>query len=308
MQAAAHHQIVKCDIQLNENIFNTIRIGDESIPASEFIPSCYRRVLHADPLILDAKDNAPSQRRPLRMSYAQSFMKEEVGKMYRGELIIRGNPDIEPFDVILLTDEATGLHGPIEVESITHIFNQEMGFVSVIVPRAMIMMNESATADLIQAFWMDIHNHRGFSTRCLSPLKQKTLRTRGRQRDRHRCGPLPCLGGGVVGGDPSCGTVPGRCLPTGNRRPVRRTLRRPKKSLVLPRRPPPHRRASVDLGSNPSRDPSARTAEADSAERLFQARTGTSSSSSSFLEQATIQTRALFAAPSRISSESLSGS
>jgi hypothetical protein len=130
-----HNQIVKCDIQLNENVFNTIRIGDESIPASEFIPSCYRRVLHADPLMIDAKDNAPSQRRPLRMAYAQSFLKEEVGKMYRGELIIRGNPQIEPYDVVLLTDEATGLHGPFEVESITHLFNQEMGFVSVIKPR-----------------------------------------------------------------------------------------------------------------------------------------------------------------------------
>jgi hypothetical protein len=173
-----HNQIVKCDIQLNENIFNTIRIGDESIPASEFIPSCYRRVLHADPLIIDAKDNAPSQRRPLRMSYAQSFLKEEVGKMYRGELIIRGNPDIEPFDIVLLTDEATGLHGPIEVESITHLFNQEMGFVSVIVPRAVIMMNESATADLIQAFWMGIHNAQGIFNQ-VSNMVGETAATAG---------------------------------------------------------------------------------------------------------------------------------
>jgi len=39
----------------------------------------------------------------LMMAYAQSFLGEEVGKMYRGELVLRGIPEIEPADVLLIT-------------------------------------------------------------------------------------------------------------------------------------------------------------------------------------------------------------
>lgn len=45
----------------------------------------------------------------LIMAYAQSFLREELGKMYRGELVLRGIPEIEPMDVLLITDPSTGM-------------------------------------------------------------------------------------------------------------------------------------------------------------------------------------------------------
>jgi hypothetical protein len=53
------------------------------------------------------------------MAYGQSFLREEVGKMYRGELILRGIAEIEPMDVLLIMDPSTGMLGPIEVETVT---------------------------------------------------------------------------------------------------------------------------------------------------------------------------------------------
>ena len=53
------------------------------------------------------------------MAYAQSFRREELGKMYRGELVLRGIPEIEPMDVLLVIDTSTGMMGPIEVETLT---------------------------------------------------------------------------------------------------------------------------------------------------------------------------------------------
>ena len=66
----------------------------------------------------------------LIMAYAQSFLREELGKMYRGELVLRGIPEIERMDVLLIIDPSTGMLGPIEVETVTHIMNTEDGFVT----------------------------------------------------------------------------------------------------------------------------------------------------------------------------------
>jgi hypothetical protein len=60
----------------------------------------------------------------LIMAYAQSFLREELGKMYRNEIVLRGIPEIEPMDVLLILDPSTGTAGPIEVETVTHVMNQ----------------------------------------------------------------------------------------------------------------------------------------------------------------------------------------
>ena len=59
---------------------------------------------------------------------------EAMRPMYRGELIIRGNPDIKPHDLVFLYDICNKMWGPIEVERITHSFSYETGFTSTITP------------------------------------------------------------------------------------------------------------------------------------------------------------------------------
>jgi len=105
----------------------------------------------------------------LTMAYAQSFLREELGKMYRGELILRGIPEIEPMDVLLVMDPSTGMVGPIEVETVTHVMNIESGFITIIKPRAGRGVNEAASANILRMLRM---------TRCLRPAETQKPRAR----------------------------------------------------------------------------------------------------------------------------------
>jgi hypothetical protein len=88
----------------------------------------------------------------LIMAYAQSFLREELGKMYRGELVLRGIP--EPMDVLLIIDPSTGMIGPIEVETVTHVMNIESGFITIIKPRAVVAVNEAVSANFLRMLMM----------------------------------------------------------------------------------------------------------------------------------------------------------
>src|ERR1700759_5024063 len=108
----------------------------------------------------------------LIMAYGQSFLREELGKMYRGELILRGIPEIEPMDVLLITDPSTGMMGPIEVETVTHVMNNEDGFITLIKPRAVVAVNEAASANFLRMLMM---------TRSFRPGDPKPPRARPRR-------------------------------------------------------------------------------------------------------------------------------
>lgn len=99
-------------VRLNEKIYNAVRICDPEkngkahpIKANANIPDNYTRVLDVTDQINDLKQNVIDQSvgdGGLMMAYAQSFLREEVGKMYRGELVLRRIPEIEPADVWLI--------------------------------------------------------------------------------------------------------------------------------------------------------------------------------------------------------------
>lgn len=64
---------------------------------------------------------------------------------YRGNIVIMGNPKIKPYDVCYIFDEYTDMFGPIEVEQVVHIFNQEKGFITQITPSMMVHVNQLST-------------------------------------------------------------------------------------------------------------------------------------------------------------------
>lgn len=82
---------------------------------------------------------------PLASKLACNRMAEGVRKMYIGTLAIRGR-HIKPHDRIILNDKFTGMRGPIEVESVVHHFNPDMGWVSNIRPCAICDSNPGAAA------------------------------------------------------------------------------------------------------------------------------------------------------------------
>ncbi len=66
-------------------------------------------------------------------------------------LSITGEPQLKPYDVVYLYDSYNDVSGPIEVEQVTHIFSQETGFVTSIIPDLCVQTNKYASASLINA-------------------------------------------------------------------------------------------------------------------------------------------------------------
>lgn len=153
------HSIIHNGMEVNEKIFNTVKIGDDTYCVNEFIPHHHRRLLDCNPLIVNPDANVkPQIMTSIRKSIAASFLKEEVSKMYSGEILLRGIPSIEPFDILMIQDTVTGIVGPVEVESVVHAFNQEMGSITIVRPKAMIMVNETFTLNSLSNLIL------GFST------------------------------------------------------------------------------------------------------------------------------------------------
>jgi hypothetical protein len=154
--------IVKNSIKLNDKIYNAVKISDKSsssykvLKANPNIPDEHTRTLDISDLINDPAKNALENK--LWPLYAASFIREEVGKIYRGELILRGNPEIEPMDVLVLNDASTSVIGPIEVEQVIHSFSQDMGYITIIKPRCLISINETVGISFMREMNLTINS------------------------------------------------------------------------------------------------------------------------------------------------------
>jgi len=143
-----YYNIIHNGIQLNGDIYNAVRVDENTVAANDCMSAfaAHLKVLDCDGLIIDPVNNV---RRPnLYRSYAQSFLKDELSKMYRGELVLSAMPEVEPFDIILLVDPENGMMGPIEVDTVIQAFDLEMGHITIVKPKAVILVNEAMTAGL----------------------------------------------------------------------------------------------------------------------------------------------------------------
>lgn len=190
-----HNHIVHNGIVVNDKIYNAIKIMDEApYKFNQNIPGQHTRVLNVTEMINDPEHNCATQQ--MKRVYAQSFLKEEVGKMYRGELVLRGVPEIEPFDIILMNDPSTGIVGPVEVETVIHSFNLENGFITIVKPRCWVISNESVSMNLTRALgfaWANAFSEINSLGVVLSPT-----------------GPFSTISGSILGG----GLVAGAALAT----------------------------------------------------------------------------------------------
>jgi len=75
---------------------------------------------------------------------ALSHLKENIKDIYGGELLIIGNPDIRPHDIVYIADVYERMYGLFEVEQVIHHFTSELGFVTSITPNALVTVNDPA--------------------------------------------------------------------------------------------------------------------------------------------------------------------
>lgn len=63
-----------------------------------------------------------------------SALKDCMKEMYKGELIVMGDPSVKPYDRVCISDVYEDMNGNFEVEQVVHMFNTETGFTSSITP------------------------------------------------------------------------------------------------------------------------------------------------------------------------------
>jgi hypothetical protein len=100
----------------------------------------------------------------LAMRYGMGELLARIKDMYRGEIILRGNPRIRPWDIAILVDNYNDMVGPVEIEQVVHTFSHETGFITEIKPSAVAFANEISGWPLIEGMKLfamaieDIHS------------------------------------------------------------------------------------------------------------------------------------------------------
>ena len=73
-----------------------------------------------------------------------AHLKENIKDIYGGELLVIGNADIRPHDLVYIADVYERMYGMFEVEQVIHHFTSEMGYVTSITPNALVTVNDPA--------------------------------------------------------------------------------------------------------------------------------------------------------------------
>lgn len=90
--------------------------------------------------------------------YALGALKQTLRDIYKGEIVIIGNPSIKPYDICYVFDEYTDMVGPVEVEQVIHYFSQETGFITEITPDICVTINEWTTLGTMDVVGLTVEN------------------------------------------------------------------------------------------------------------------------------------------------------
>lgn len=83
--------------------------------------------------------------------YAMGELLHRLKDMYRGEILLLGNPRIRPWDIGILLDTYNDMVGPIEIEQVVHTFSHETGYLTEIKPSAVCFANEISSYPILEA-------------------------------------------------------------------------------------------------------------------------------------------------------------
>lgn len=93
---------------------------------------------------------------------ALSHLKESIKDIYGGEIIVVGNADIRPHDLVYIADVYERMYGIFEVEQVIHHFTPELGYITSITPNALVTVNDPAKwymSSWIHS-WLSVQNMR----------------------------------------------------------------------------------------------------------------------------------------------------
>jgi hypothetical protein len=104
---------------------------------------------------------------------ALGYLKESVKDIYSGELLVLGNGDIRPHDLVFIADVYERMYGLFEVEQVIHHFTPELGYVTAITPNALVSVNDPAKWFMTSWIhsWLSVQNIRNDTRIYLDALR-----------------------------------------------------------------------------------------------------------------------------------------
>ena len=130
----------------NSNDIQTFATGSALFKAHSFIPEHMLRVAPVEYPNCKGYDMA--------MRYGMGSLLHSMRDMYRGEILLLGNPRIRPWDIGILVDTYNDMVGPVEIEQVVHTMSHETGFVTEIKPSAVVFANEISGWPMVEAMKM----------------------------------------------------------------------------------------------------------------------------------------------------------
>lgn len=89
------------------------------------------------------------EKKAIRGYMAASMLADQFRTMYRGEIILTGDPTIRPHDLLHIVDENRQIFGVVEVDRVVHSMDFENGFITVVTPA---LLTEVSDMTWIQAY------------------------------------------------------------------------------------------------------------------------------------------------------------
>ncbi len=113
---------------------------------------------------------------------ALSHLRDGLKNIYTGELLIPGDADIRPYDLLYIADVYERMYGMVEVAQVTHHFTPENGFITSIVPNAIVTVNDPARWTMLSYVWskMTDYNMRDDVRAAMAVRTDQTLRDESR--------------------------------------------------------------------------------------------------------------------------------
>jgi len=142
------NHIIANNIELNSDFANSVKFGD--------------LVLSFDPGLDDKRtrdySNTYKHGKTIDGYVASSLLAGEMRKMYRGEIIITGNPEIRPHDIVLILDHTRQIYGIVEVDTVVNSMSIEYGYITTIKPNLIVEVGDCTIAHAYQAFYSALQN------------------------------------------------------------------------------------------------------------------------------------------------------
>jgi murein DD-endopeptidase MepM/ murein hydrolase activator NlpD len=161
---SAQHIVANNIRAKSSNAFNTVTINyassedDISVePDGPQISDVEELTMKLDPLIPDEYVRESVYTYPncigdkMAKRYAISHLQKSCWSIYQGDLVILGNPGIKPYDIVFIYDEYSDMYGPVQVRRVTHMFDYEHGFITVIIPDLITTVTEGAALSQMHA-------------------------------------------------------------------------------------------------------------------------------------------------------------